>query len=118
MNFTNLKILSTDCFMSSSLSGITLPPLIEEIGTNSFRSCTNLHELVLPAAVQRILVSAFGQNSTLLSITLLATTPPSITTTGNFRSDRYWYVPAESLAAYKSASAWSSYADHILAIPE
>ena len=104
--------------MSSSLSGITLPPLIEEIGTNSFRSCTNLHELVLPAAVQRILVSAFGQNSTLLSITLLATTPPSITTTGNFRSDRYWYVPAESLAAYKSASVWSSYADHILAIPE
>lgn len=55
----------------------------------------------------------------LSSITINATTPPTI---GNnvlqAANNAYFYVPDEAVAAYKAAPTWSSYANRVKGISE
>ena len=55
----------------------------------------------------------------LTSVTLEATTPPTLGTTvfNGTHADLVIYVPAGSVEAYKSATNWSTYASKIQAIP-
>lgn len=43
---------------------------LEEIGTNAFRECTSLHEIVIPPTVKAMKGSAFEDCSTLSSVNL------------------------------------------------
>lgn len=86
-----------------------------------FMYADNIRELIIPAGVSSISDWALnGRNqSKLVKVTMLRTTPPTISSTANFvDSKRYFYVPAESLTAYKSANVWSSHANNIQPIPE
>jgi len=58
--------------------------------------------------------------SNLISVTILATTPPTLNSSSEFNNNatgRKIYVPSESVETYKAASSWSSYASYIEAIP-
>ena len=81
--------------------------------------CSNLETIEIGTGITSIDTYAFNTCSKLKTITVKATTPPTLganafnaTITG-----RKIYVPADSVATYKATSGWSTYADDIEAIP-
>lgn len=91
----NLTKIGAYCFNSAQIKQITIPDTVTEIGEGAFSYC--------------------GQ---LASITCLAATPPALgsdafyTGTAGFTIK----VPAASVAAYKAATNWSTYADYIVGV--
>ena len=84
---------------------------------NTYNKITSI---VLPETITSIGDSAFCDCQQLKDVYVLNTTPPSIynwIVFNNNASGRKFYVPAESVDAYKAASGWSSYASYIEAIP-
>ena len=78
----------------------------------------------LPSSIESIYFTAFA-GSNIKTLYIYATTPPSISGTQYSSGDiifsgcsnlRRIYVPAGSVNAYKSATAWSYYSDKITAI--
>jgi hypothetical protein len=69
--------------------------------------------------VTRIGRYAFYDCTTLASVTVEPTTPPTLGSSifGNNASGRKIYVPSASVDTYKAASGWSDYASDIEAIP-
>ena len=99
------------------LETVTLPSGLTTIGTDAFRS-PKLKTITIPSGVTSIGNYAFESNVAMESITILATTPPTLglevfDNTNNCPI----YVPAASVNAYKTASGWSAYASRIQAIP-
>lgn len=45
--------LDNQCFKYTGISRIAMPDTLQEIGTNCFYECRNLHELVVPASVRK-----------------------------------------------------------------
>ena len=91
----NLTKIGAYCFEGAQIKQITIPDTVTEIGDGAFIYC--------------------GQ---LASITCLAATPPVLGTEA-FSSDTAGFtikVPAASVAAYKAATNWSSYADYIVGV--
>ena len=62
---------------------------------------------------------AFADSDNLTSVTVQATTPPTLDNNAfvGTRFNLVIYVPAESVDAYKVAGNWSNYASKIQAIP-
>ena len=115
VQFTRVSSVPNDSFNGAYLTEITLPSQITSIGSYAFKNA-HIRELTVPAGVTQILSQGFSTGY-LTKVTMLGTTPPSITS-NNFSNSRYFYVPASALDTYKSASVWSSYASYILPIPE
>lgn len=77
-----------------------------------------MKNIILPSTIERIDKETLFYTSNMVSVTILATTPPILgsyvfSDTGNIPI----YVPAESLETYKTANRWSTYASRIKAIP-
>ena len=90
----NLTKIGISCFSGAPIKQITIPDTVTEIGDIAFALCRQLE-----------------------SITCLAATPPALGT--NAFSDVAEFtikVPAASVAAYKAATNWSSYADYIVGV--
>ena len=103
----------------SSLTGISLPYYLEKIGVAVFHECKSLKNITIQANVESIDGFAFAECPHLTTITVRATTPPSLGTDAFTNSGiQTIYVPASSVNAYKSADGWKDYADKIQAIPE
>ena len=91
----NLTKIGNSCFEGAFIKQITIPDTVTEIGDSAFFFCRKLE-----------------------SITCLAATPPALgfealyTDTAGFQIK----VPAASVAAYKAATNWSSYADYIVGV--
>lgn len=102
------------------ISRLRLPTSLTKIYEGAFDECTALTAITIPAGVTELLNGCFGDCTHLMSVTVLATTPPELGNdyvfSKNF-SSRVFYVPAESLQAYKTAPRWSNYASSIMAIP-
>ena len=91
----NLTKIGDSCFEGSQIQQITIPDTVTEIGGWAFFDCISL-----------------------ASITCLAATPPALGTDA-FYTDTAGFsikVPAASVAAYKAATNWSSYADYIVGV--
>ena len=97
----------------TSLALTELPAGVTSIGSNAFNGCTGLKTITIPDSVTTIGLYAFG--GTNLSITCLATTPPSIAS-NTFDRVISIKVPAASVDTYKAASGWNMYKDKITAI--
>lgn len=120
--FTKLTSIPISAFLGSGLSHIDIPDFIKTLGNSSFQDC-KLTNVVLPASVASIGDSCFRDNTgskLLVSLTMYSTTPPTLVSTNAFlgQGNCKFYVPAESVSAYKSASNWSSFSSRIFAIPE
>lgn len=122
------------------LSALTLNNGLQTIGEQSFNFCTGFTSIVIPDTVTSIGLQAFylhkastitigsgvtsiglsafeTTSSNVQSVTINATTPPTIQDTGTaftFRGSYPIYVPSASVNAYKTA--WSIYADRIFPI--
>ena len=103
----------------SGLTSVTIPSSVIYLRGNSFQDCSNLTSVNIGNGLIYIDDMTFYNCSRLASATVEATTPPTMNggSFGNNASGFKIYVPADSVAAYKAASGWSSYANDIEAIP-
>ena len=102
----------------SSLTSITIPNSVTTIGQGAFFKCTGLTNVVIGNGITEIGDGAFELCESLISVTIHATTPPTlgINVFNSNVSGRKIYVPSASVAAYKAATNWSTYASDIEAI--
>lgn len=103
----------------SGRTSVTLPDTVETIGSSAFLSSrANLTEITIPASVTSIGDYAFGQNEAMMTVTCLAATPPTLGRNALIMDtiNTTIKVPAASVAAYKAATNWSTYADYIMGV--
>lgn len=101
----------------TSLTSVTVPDSITEIPSRFCYACSGLLTVNLPNTITKIIGNSFAYCSSLQSITILATTPPTLMDVSAFNetNDCPIYVPSGSVSAYQSA--WSDYSSRIQAIP-
>ena len=89
----------------------TVPSSVTTIANLSFSTCTTLKELTLSKNVSSIEFCAFENCTAITKMTVLATVPPAVETEPFFGIDKSIpvYVPAASLAAYKTAEVWKEF---------
>lgn len=102
----------------TSLVYINCPEGVTSIPAQCFRDCSSLPSVELPSTITSIGESAFRSMRSLSSFIIHAVTPPTLGGNNVFNTTCMFYVPAESVEAYKTASGWSSFADRIQAIDE
>ena len=100
----------------TSLTSITFGSNVTAVSSYSFRGCTALKNLTIPSNVTILASYGFSGCTALETVSLEATTPPSIesSTFANVPSTCIFYVPCSAVNAYRTASVWSTYADRIL----
>ena len=100
----------------SSLTSVTIPDSVTTIENSAFESCAILEKVVIGSGVKNIDGYAFRYCYVLNDISIKATTPPSIDATSfnDIGTSPIFYVPTESVEAYKSATNWSEYANYIV----
>lgn len=110
--------IASDAFnFCPSIINVSIPSSVTVIAGNAFYSCTYLRYIIIPSSVTTFGNSVFGNCVRLTSITVKATTPPTLgSNVFNKTNNCPIYVPAESVEAYKAASGWTSYASRIQAI--
>ena len=107
----------------TSLASITIPNSVTIIDGYAFSNCDSLASIIIPNNVTSIGYCAFYHCTSLSSITVEATSPPILVRSYGYDAFRectnldVFYVPAESVDAYKASIYWSKYADKIQAIP-
>lgn len=100
----------------TSLGSINIPNGVTSLPLNCFYNCYSLEKIEIPSGMTEIKGAAFSNCSGLTSVTVLATTPPTISVAAfNNTNDCPIYVPAQSVQTYKSS--WIDYASRIQAIP-
>ena len=116
--FTRVTDLLMKFQWCSNLVEVTLAPqmLLQNL---AFDGCSKLKAILIPSAVTTIGEYCFRGCSSLKTITSQPTTPPTLSI-GAFVgvSPDMVYVPSASVAAYKSASGWSSWASKIFPTQE
>ena len=104
----------------SSLASITIPDGVTSIGESAFDSCYSLASITIPDGVTSIgdyaFYSCFG--AAFYDFTACTTVPTlaSTDTFPNIPSDCQIRVPAALVDAWKAATNWSTYADHIVGV--
>lgn len=123
-------------FYCSQLSSVTFEPdsklktiggycdgnWSSEVGTKhygAFADCEALTNIELPASLTAINSVAFSNCRKLIDVYCTALTPPTIKTGSsgtftNISSAARFYVPLESVDAYKAATGWEKYANQIV----
>lgn len=116
--FTGLtSIVAYGFYGCSNLASVVFPDTLPDIGAHAFNCSGLTGSITIPASVNHISGSAFA-NTHLTTVTVLATTPPTLDNSSVFPSSvTAIYVPAGSVSAYQAANNWSSYASIIQAIP-
>ena len=107
----------------SKVTSITIPSSVTTIDYGAFYY-SKLTSIDLPSSVTLIRSYAFANCTSLTSITIRATTPPTLdpsytySSTFPSTSQNYTiYVPASAVDTYKNATRWSNWASKIQAIP-
>lgn len=95
------------------LQSIVIPDGTTEVGYAAFQNCYSLQTITIPDSVTSIDAYAFSMCYGLDSIHIRSTTPPTLGRNAFDGIVTNFYVPAESVSAYKTA--WSSYSDYIFA---
>ena len=106
-------------YYCSSLESISIPNGVTTIGDYAFYYCSSLTgDLVIPDQVTIIGSNAFYNCSSLTTMTILATTPPTLSRTNAISTaTTKIYIPAGTLSAYQSATNWSNFADLFEELP-
>lgn len=105
-------------YFCRSLTSVNLPNSITIIKSSAFYNCP-ITTITLPNGVTSIGDYAFRDCRALVSMTVLAITPPTMGSDvlTNTSSLSAIYVPEESVSAYKTANYWKYSASIIQAIP-
>lgn len=114
---SGVTIIKTNTFIGcSALDKVKIEGNITTLESYAF-DASNIKDFMLPASLTGIQTNALTSNAAVSSFVFLATTPPSLHSSGmNFMSSLLLtciYVPDASVTAYKTATNWSSYANYI-----
>ena len=117
LTLTNyVTVIGPNAFDGCNFTGsLVIPNSMTSIGYYAFNGCGGFTSLIIPASVTAINDMAFAYCTGLTSMTVLPTTPPTISETLYGRpflgvpTDIPVYVPCGSLAAYQSALGWSRF---------
>lgn len=101
----------------SSITNDLNLPNVTKINTAAFQGCSSLNSVNIGSGVTRIQGSAFRGCSGLTSITVNATTPPTLGSMAFDGSTCNIYVPAASVETYKTTYGWSTFSDRLQSIP-
>lgn len=110
------------CYGCTSLTNVKLSDNLNYINDASFYGCSSLTDITIPSGVTYIgggyNKGVFQNCISLTSVTVKATTPPSLLSNAfnNANANLVIYVPSESVAAYQAANNWSTYASRIQGI--
>ena len=105
--------IGSNAFQScSALQSITIPSGVTSIGSYAFNGCYAIQSITIPDSVTSIEGNAFSVCYALYTVTLEPTTPPTLSNTNAFNTSnqKRIIVPAGTLAAYQSATNWSTLA--------
>ena len=112
----NLTTVEKNIFANSSnLTDVKLPKTLTSISDQMFRQ-TAITNIIIPESVTSIGYYAFINCSGLTSVTVEATTPPTLGTNVFQGTTCPIYVPSQSVESYKTTGNWVTYADRIFAI--
>ena len=103
-----------------SLSSITIPDGVTSIGGNVFQNCYSLSSITIPNSVTSIGGNAFNSCYGVRYYDFTRhTAVPTLSNTNafnNISADCEIRVPAALVDAWKAATNWASYADHIVGV--
>lgn len=99
-----------------SIKSVVFHDNVKTITRHSFNGCSSLTTATIGSGVTSIGIQTFYNCANLTSVYCKPTTPPSgeKNMLAKSASGCKIYVPRNSVEAYKSASGWSDYADHIV----
>ena len=128
----NLTISNSIAAIGSNVfrncSGFTgdliIPNSVIRIYSEAFSGCSGVNSVTIPDQVRAISYGAFADCTNLISMTVMATTPPELVT---YEYETWvWdslgpnlvviYVPVQSVDLYREADGWSLYQDIIVGI--
>ena len=103
-----------------SLASITIPDGVTSIGSYVFYNCYSLASITIPNGVTSIGNYAFSNCYGMRYYDFSAcTSVPALSNTNAFNnlpSDCQMLIPAALADAWKTATNWSTYADHIVGV--
>ena len=97
-------------------TAVTVGNCTAQIGQTCFEDFFQLQTVYISSTVSSIRQQAFYGCSALTTVTIEATTPPTMVWNNTFQgctSLQHIYVPAQSVNAYKTAQYWDTYANLI-----
>ena len=97
-------------------TAVTVGNCTAQIGQACFEDFFQLQTVYISSTVSSIRLQAFYGCSALTTVTIEATTPPTMVWNNTFQgctSLQHIYVPAQSVNAYKTAQYWDTYANLI-----
>ncbi len=98
---------------NSALESVDLSnTIVESVGNQFLYDCGSLSSVVLPSTLTNIGYMSFADCTSLMSITCLAKTPPTINSNNAFTnvpSTCVLYVPAGCKDAYAAATCWKNF---------
>lgn len=105
-------------YSCGSLESLVFPSSLQTIGQDAFNNCSAILNITFGAGLTSIGANAFAYLANAVSVTCLATIPPTIqaSTFTGIKSTVKYYVPTASLATYKAAPIWKTFASKIYAI--
>ena len=114
----HVKSIPNYCFAHCQLESIKIYDECTFVGQYAFRYNSKLEKVELGKGIKTLYSYCFANCASLTSITIHATTPPTLVSTAfnNDSSLSEIRVPASVLETYKSASNWSNYADIMVGI--
>ena len=86
-----------------------LPPPVTRIEQQALAGCRNLHKLTIPAQVVSLGDSLFIDGTTLDTLTLLCTTPPSLNTSVFPEYTAVLIVPCGTAEVYRQHELWGRF---------
>lgn len=121
----DLKNIPNTAFASCGFSTMHIPNTVTSIGDYAFSNCSKLEELTIPEKVTSIGKQAFRYAGVdypgtsvvknLKALYIKPSTPPTLGENALEGLDNcQFYVPYDSVEAYKAADGWSAYADRIV----
>ena len=114
------SIPSGFCSECHALESVEIPENISHIGEDAFLNCYRLKEIRIPSSVESISSEAFRYCRAMRDYYCLRREPPSLNNSNVFGeipdNCMIWVNKSTDrtiLTAYKTASNWSYYADHM-----
>lgn len=115
---SSVTTIENHAFKNSRLVTLTIPDTLTILYGSAFEACSSLKKVVIGTGVTNMNNAVFYNCTSLESVVIKATNPPTQTNAFVDTNNCPIYVPSASVDTYKAASGWSTFASRIVAIED